>query len=229
MKGLRPTRAVVDLDALARNFHTLSGRVAPDCAVMPVVKADGYGHGAGVVARRLQREGATSFAVAVVEEAAELRRDGVAGEILVMGWIGQDQLPDLIRHGLVANAHSLELLAELAAFSEARRTVLPLHLKLDTGMTRLGLLPADLPDAIALLQRSAFLRVEGAFQNFASADDEADGQSVAQIDCFAEMVRALELGGVRVPMVHVANSAGTLASPRWPASLPPPARVRPGL
>jgi len=103
---LRPTRAVIDLDALASNFRTLARETPPGVAVMPVVKADAYGHGAVPVSRRLVEEGADILGVAVVEEGAELRRGGVEVPILVMGWIGPDQLDALVAHRLTPNAHS---------------------------------------------------------------------------------------------------------------------------
>ncbi len=196
---------------------------------MPVVKADGYGHGAEAVSRRLEREGAQSFAVAVVEEGVELRRAGIASEILVMGWIGAGQLPDLVRFGLTGNLHSFETLASLGAFSRAWRKVLPVHLKLDTGMTRLGFRPEDVEELARSLARFPEIRVEGAFQNFASADDPGSGQTAGQVASFGRMIQDLEARGVRPATLHVANSAGTLFPPAWPAGLRPPSRVRPGL
>lgn len=228
--GLRPTRAIVDLDALARNFHALRRRLPPGTEVMPVVKADAYGHGAAVISGRLQDEGARAFAVAVVEEGAELRREGITGEILVMGSLTHEQLPELLRHGLVANAHSLELLADLAAYSRAHRKAIPVHLKVDTGMTRLGLLPEELPQAIELLKIGGrWLRLEGLFQNFASADDAESSQTASQVRVLSDIYATLAQAGLRPPCLHVANSAGTWRPPAWPDSLPPPARVRPGL
>lgn len=229
MRALRPTRAIVDLDALGSNYRHLAGRLPRETAVMPVVKADAYGHGAGPVARRLEAEGARSLAVAVVEEGAELRRAGVTAEVLVMGFIGPEQLPDLVRHRLVPNAHSLELLADLAAFAAGHGIDLPLHLKLDTGMTRLGIRPPDLPAAIDLLRRTPRLSVAGVFQNFASADDPSSPQTAAQLETLATAWRALCSAGLSPKEVHVANSAGTLRSLAWPDGLPPPSRVRPGL
>jgi alanine racemase len=221
---------VVDLDALAANYRTLAGRLPDGCAPMPVVKADAYGHGAADCARRLVAEGAPALAVAVVEEAAELRRAGIGGEILVMGYLGADQLPELVRHGLVANVHSVALIGELAAFARGRGVRLPVHLKLDTGMTRLGIPPRELADAAAALAdaRDA-LDVAGVFQNFASADDESSEQTPGQVRTFAEMLSTLRARGITPPLVHVANSAATLAPPAWPAELPRPSRVRPGL
>lgn len=229
MRALRPTRARVDLDALARNHRRLAGGLPSGTVVMPVVKADAYGHGAGPVACRLERDGARSLAVAVVEEGAELRRAGVAAEILVMGFIGKDQLPDLVRHRLVPNAHSLELLADLAAFATGHAIDLDLHLKLDTGMTRLGLRPADLPDALERLGRAPRLHVRGLFQNFASADDPSSTQTAAQLRVFSDAWRTLAAACVGPVEIHVGNSAGSLRALDWPDDLPGPSRVRPGL
>ena len=211
--NLRPTRAVVDLDALSANFRTLERFAGADVSVLPVVKADGYGHGAVPVARRLVENGAGILAVAVVEEGAELRRGRVDVPILVMGWIGPDQLEQLVANRLTPNAHSPEQLRELVDFTEAKRTALRLHLKLDTGMTRLGILPDQLShvlDVVARAKERLFL--EGVFQNFASADDAASGQTASQRKTFEGMLAAIRAAGHVPSMIHTDNSAATLAS-----------------
>jgi alanine racemase len=193
---------------------------------MPVVKADAYGHGAAHVARRLAAEGAAIFAVAVVEEGLELRRAGITQPILVMGWIGKDQLGSLVQGGLTANIHSVEQAEELKIFLEGeergKEGPLPVHLKLDTGMTRLGVLPADVPRILDLLdgaQEKIFL--EGVFQNFASADDPGGAQTEAQAITFEECVRAVRARGHRPSMIHTDNSAAMLSrlgNPNFPSS-----------
>ena len=196
---------------------------------MPVVKADGYGHGAGAVARKLESVGARSLAVAVVEEGVELRRAGIRAEILVMGWIGAGQLPDLVRFGLTGNVHSLEMAALLGDFARGRGVNLAVHLKLDTGMSRLGVRPEETAELAEALRRAPELRVAGTFQNFASADDPGSFQTRQQLETFALMVRSLEARGIGTGVLHVANSAGTLVPAAWPSGLPAPGRVRPGL
>jgi len=231
---LRPTHAVVDLDALASNYRAITRSLPKSCALMPVVKADAYGHGAGHVARRLAEEGAPVFAVAVVEEGLELRRAGITQPILVMGWIGKDQLGSLVDGGLTANIHSVEQAEELKSFLEGEegrggaraasgpRAPLPVHLKLDTGMTRLGVLPADVPRILDLLDRvRGKIFLEGVFQNFASSDEAASRQTEAQITTFKEIFSLVLARGHRPTMVHVANSGATL--------LPPPFEEIPGL
>ncbi|HSB64908.1 MAG TPA: alanine racemase [Thermoanaerobaculia bacterium] len=211
---LRPTHAVIDLDALASNYRAITGALPKGCALMPVVKADAYGHGAGHVARRLAEEGAPIFAVAVVEEGLELRRAGITQPILVMGWIGKDQLGALVDGGLTPNVHSVEQGEELREFLEGKEGIapLPVHLKLDTGMTRLGVLPVDLPrvlDLFAGLEEKIFL--EGVFQNFASADDPGSAQTEAQTRTFEECVHAVRARGFRPTMIHTDNSAATFS------------------
>jgi len=189
---------------------------------MPVVKADAYGHGAAHVAKRLAAEGAPMFAVAVVEEGLELRRAGVLQPILVMGWIGKDQLGSLVEGGLTANIHSVEQGEELKIFLEGEQGTLPVHLKLDTGMTRLGVLPADVPGVLDLLDAmKGRIFLEGVFQNFASSDRSGDPQNEAQARTFREIVSSVLARGHRPTMVHVANSGATL--------LPPPFKEIPGL
>ena len=230
--NLRPTRAVVDLDALAANFRTLVRALPPGVAVMPVVKADGYGHGAVPVARRLAEEGAGILAVAVVEEGAELRRGGVDIPILVMGWIGPDQLEALEANRLTPNAHSPQQLRELVEFTEAKRTKLRLHLKLDTGMTRLGILPDQLSQVLdAVARAKEHLILEGVFQNFASADESGSAQTDAQARVFEAMLAAIRAAGHSPSMIHTDNSAATLASLGSPSrkDLLGISHVRPGL
>jgi alanine racemase len=224
---------------------------------MPVVKADGYGHGAAHVARRLAAEGAKVFAVAVVEEGLELRRAGIAQPILVMGWIGRDQLSFLVGGGLTPNIHSVEQAEELKIFldreeknflereegkvtapgprgrtSGAARLPLPVHLKLDTGMTRLGVLPADVPrilDLLDALEGRIFL--EGVFQNYASSDRPDDPQTEAQTHTFEEILSLVLSRGHRPSMIHTDNSAAMLSrllnSPS--EQVLEPTHVRPGL
>jgi len=216
---LRPTHAVVDLDALARNYRTLAARLPAGVGVLPVVKADAYGHGARPVARRLVEEGAPMLAVAVVEEGMELRGAAVAAPILVMGWIGPEQLDALVIHGLTPNAHSPEQLKELIDFAESRDVTLPVHLKLDTGMTRLGILSDQLSETMQLLRKSnGRLFLEGVFQNYASADEAMSAQTAGQSRTFAEMLAAIRAAGHSPTLIHTDNSAATLSGLSGPSS-----------
>ncbi len=211
--ALRPTHAVVDLDALARNVRAIAARLPAGVGILPVVKADAYGHGARPVARRLVEEGVPMLAVAVVEEGMELRGAAIAAPILVMGWIGPEQLDALVIHGLTPNAHSPEQLKELIDFAEAKDVTLPVHLKLDTGMTRLGILPGQLSDAMDLLRHAGKrISLEGVFQNYASADEAMSAQTAGQSKTLAEMLAEIRAAGHSPTMIHTDNSAAALSA-----------------
>jgi alanine racemase len=201
---------------------------------MPVVKADAYGHGAAHVATRLAAEGARIFAVAVVEEGLELRRAGILQPILVMGWIGRDQLASLVQGGLTANIHSVEQAEELRIFLEREERKeerkadgpLPVHLKLDTGMTRLGVRAADVPRVLDLLEGMGEEKIflEGVFQNFASSDRPDDPQTEVQTRTFEEILALVLSRGHRPSMIHTDNSAAMLSrlgNPNFPSSFSP--------
>ncbi len=181
---------------------------------MPVVKADAYGHGAAHVARRLGEEGARIFAVAVVEEGLELRRAGILHPILVMGWIGKDQLASLVDGRLTPNIHSVDQAKELRIFLEGKEGKAPLsvHLKLDTGMTRLGARAEDVPHVLDILENGKQkIHMEGVFQNFASSDRWDDPQNEAQSHTFGEILALVRSRGHRPAMIHTDNSGATMA------------------
>jgi len=213
----------VDLSAIGRNFRSLSARVAP-ASVLPVVKADAYGHGAAAVAGRLQAEGARTFAVAIAEEGAALRRSGLAGDILVLNYSAPADVPLHRAYGLTPTLYDLDQAKAFAAAAGGREAPLPVHLKLDTGMGRLGLRPEELPAAIALLREAKSLRVAGVFSNLASSSDPSSPTTRTQAAALREGVAALREAGIEAGTVHLANSGGALAHPgSWLDA------VRPGL
>ncbi|HUG54387.1 MAG TPA: alanine racemase [Vicinamibacteria bacterium] len=218
--SLRPVRARVDLDRLAANYHAL--RALVPVPVMPVVKADAYGHGAVPVARRLVAEGVPRLAVAYVEEAVELREAGIAAPLVVLAPFGPGQEDALLAYGLtpvVSTPRTLD--AVLQAAGEAPRP-LAVHLKLDTGMRRLGFARDAFVQAAAILAATKGIELEGVMTHLASADEDA-AATARQLDLFDEAVETLHARGLRPPFVHACNSAG-LAFFRPSHTL-----VRPGL
>ena len=228
--ALRPTTAHIDLGALRHNLGQVR-RLAGAREVIAIVKADAYGHGAVPVARALAAEGVTRFGVALVEEGRALREAGIRGEVLVLGGLVEDQAAEIVELGLTAtifHAGHAEALNEAAR--RAGRAV-PVHVKIDTGMGRLGFSPDAAPDAVAALARCAFLRLEGLMTHFADADlaDPAYArEQVARFDAVAETVRR---AGVRIPIRHAANSAAVMAASSWRSAMGGPLydAVRPGL
>ena len=215
---LRAARARIDLDRLAANYDAI--RAAAGIPVMPVVKADAYGHGAATVARALVAKGAKHLAVAYVEEGVALRQSGVVVPIVVLAGFAPGQAAVLAPYGLTPVVSTPQNLAAL--IGHARGGVRPrAHVKADTGMGRLGFGSEAFVEA-ALRLRDAGIEVEGAMTHLASADEDA-GVTARQLDRFDDAVARLAARGLRPPLIHACNSAG-LAYIRPTHTL-----VRPGL
>lgn len=216
--AIRPTRVEVDLGALRHNARVL-GRIART-AVFAVVKADAYGHGAVHVARALAASGdIAGFAVSLVEEGSRLRDAGIEQPILVMGPAlagGYDELVARRMIAVISDPQDLEGIARAAGRGQGRVAV---HLKIDTGMGRLGFLPERLPAVIERIRALGHLDIQGVCTHFACADtdDPLDSACMthAQLRCFDEAVAALGAMGIRPALLHTANSSATL---RFPSS-----------
>jgi alanine racemase len=215
---LRAARARIDLDRLGANYAAI--RAAVSRPVMPVVKADAYGHGAVTVAWALVEKGAKHLAVAYVEEGVALRQAGIAVPIVVLAGFAPGQAPVLAPYDLTPVVSTPQTLAALIA--HARGGARPrAHVKVDTGMGRLGFTPEAFVEA-ALRLRESGIEVEGAMTHLACADEDA-GLTARQLDRFDDAVARLAKRGLRPPLIHACNSAG-LAFVRPTHTL-----VRPGL
>ncbi len=211
---LRRAWVEIDLGALARNFGRVAAAVAP-ARVLPVVKADGYGHGGVAVARVLEPLGAAGFAVALVEEGVELRRAGIRSPILVLSPTPAGAVGELFDFGLVPAVSGLDQLDRLEAEAGARGRRIDLHLKFDTGMTRLGLPTAAAPAVLARVRRSEFLALAGLMSHLAEADRPESPANERQMARFGELLAALDGAGYTATerdriAVHLANSDGAL-------------------
>lgn len=220
---VRPTRVMIDLDALADNFQAIRQRVAPS-KVMPILKANAYGHGLVPVARLMERLGADYLGVAVLEEGILLRKMGIRTPILVLGGIWGSQVPLFLKYDLTLTASSIEKLQQIDQAAEALGTVARVHLKIDTGMERIGV---HFYSAEAFLEASLkcrHVRVEGIFSHFANADDADLTSARLQLERFQEVLRFYEKRSLPLPMRHMANSAAILRLPEAYFDL-----VRPGI
>jgi alanine racemase len=205
----RSAWAEVDLGAIADNARTLADLAAP-AALCAVVKANGYGHGATPVARAAIEGGATWLAVALTAEGAELRDAGFSVPILLLSEPPADEHDDVVRFDLTPTVYTEAGIASLAA---AARRPLAVHLKVDTGMHRVGCAPGDVvPLAKAILSHSE-LRLGGVWTHCAVADEPGHPATELQAERFAAAVRELEAAGIAVPLVHAANSAATIDHP----------------
>ncbi len=208
----RPTWAEVDLDALAHNFRVVRDVVGSGVKVLAAVKANAYGHGAVECSRRLAKEGADWFGVALPEEGVELRNAGITKPILCMGgsWARQEDL--CIQQQLTPVVYRLDVAAALnRAAADAGKTV-DIHVKIDTGMGRLGVPCDDLRGFFDSLRSCHNLRVDGLMTHLASADDEAKAAYTdTQLQRFRDAIATVREGGFTPTHVHAANSAALFA------------------
>jgi alanine racemase len=205
----RPTVAEIDLSALVTNYQALRA-LAQGAEFMAVVKADAYGHGAVAVSHALAREGCRHFGVATLGEAKELRAAGLEERIYVMGGFFAQEAPELVELDIVPFVGDPAALPVLDSAAASHGAGFPIHLKLDTGASRLGITAADLPDAIRTLKHCRHLTVEGVCTLLASAADPSSPVTQAQLSAFGQGVEMLRQAGFDPRYLHVANSAATV-------------------
>ena len=220
----RPTWAEIDLDALASNFRAVRARVGAGVRVMGVVKADAYGHGAAECARRLEAEGADWFGVATPEEGFALRRAGVSRPVLSFGGFWEGQAAACLARGVVPVVYRLDMAEALCAAAREAGVVAEIHVKVDTGMGRLGVRHDEAAEFAERLSGVASVRVGGLLTHFAAADEPGrDCFTEDQLRRFREAVAAFRSRGFNPTYEHMANSAAALAHPETRGNL-----VRPG-
>ena len=209
---IRPTRAEIDLGALTRNLETLH-TAAPGIDVLAVVKADAYGHGAVPVSRGLEAAGVRFLGVALVEEGLALRQAGVTSDILVLGGAYDGGWEAMIEHRMIPVVFRPEHLASLDAAAAARGTTARAHLKVDTGMGRLGVLPPDVPAFLETARGRKRVVLEGLCSHFANADLADAALTEKQIASFRTALGQMRTAGFDPRWRHLSNSAGLLALP----------------
>ncbi len=218
------------MDNLSHNYHLLRERIPADCRFLGVVKADAYGHGAVPVSRQLVDLGADYLAVSNMEEAVQLRRSYIRLPILILGYTPAFYAEDMVDMGIRQEVHSLEYARQLSEALAGTGKRLKVHVKLDTGMSRLGFFAYENPETLEQIRQAAALEglvPEGVFTHFSVADslDPADQAFTAlQFRRFTETVEALEAAGVRFKLRHCCNSAATLLHPEYALDM-----VRPGI
>ena len=206
---MRATRAIIHLDAFRRNIRLVRARIGAGRKLCVPVKADGYGHGAIPLAKTAVEEGAAFLAVATVEEGAELRRGGIDGAILLLSVPIPEEIPELIAHRLTPLVGDAEFVAALAAASERPADPLTVHLKVDTGMGRVGCPPESAAELASLIAARPGLRLSGVATHLAvsdSLDPEDRRYTREQLDRFAAAVAAIRAAGLDPGLVHAANT-----------------------
>jgi alanine racemase len=206
--------AEVDLAAIARNVRLLQRTLKPPARLMAVVKANAYGHGAVPVAQTTLQHGAEWLGVARVGEGRELRDAGIAAPILVLGPIAPAEADNAVRARLTVAITSLNVARALSMQSQQQNTVTPVHLKIDTGMSRFGV-PLDAVTNVArVLRNLPALQLEGAFTHFATSDQHDQTFTQQQANRFEQALTELEDAGIPIAIRHASNSGGILSSER---------------
>jgi alanine racemase len=218
------TYATIDLPALAHNLSQIRERLSQDCSIMAVVKANAYGHGAIDVSRALVQSGVARLAVASVQEGVTLREAGINAEILVLVDLFDKHIQELLAYRLTPVITEERLLPALAKAAEALNQPLSIHVKVDTGMGRLGFSPSELATLFDALPAWKSLHIEGFMTHLADSDGDDSSHTEQQLKSFRGLLEQIEQRGIKVPFVHAANSAAIVRYPQSHFSL-----VRPGI
>lgn len=207
------TWAEIDLGAIGHNVQVLKRHTRPEVELCAVVKANAYGHGAEAVARTALARGASRLAVARLEEGVALRQAGLTAPILVMGPLAPDGAPIAVSQQLTPTVNSPAVARAFSQAAQAAGQTVPVHLKVDTGMGRFGLLPDEVVPFAQDVLRLPGLRLEGFWTHFAVADEADKSYTRHQLSLYRQTLQDLEVAGFPVQLRHVANSAATLDLP----------------
>jgi alanine racemase len=214
MNQHRPTWVEISLPALKHNYLTIRNHLSAPAQLMAVVKANAYGHGAVECARALEAAGADWFGVALVEEGIELRRAGITRPIFLLGGFWRGQADDVIARDLTAAVYRLDQVEELDARASALGRIVNFHLKVDTGMGRLGIRLDELAEFARALGRFDSVKLDGVMTHLAAADSATTDYTERQISRYEESVEILRDLGFDPSWRHIANSAGIHAYPQ---------------
>jgi alanine racemase len=221
--GYRPTWAEVNLDNVAYNFRQIKKLVSPGVKVMVTVKADAYGHGLIPVAKRLCACGVDYLGVASIDEGVKLREANIDVPVLVLGLVLQEDVEPLCTYNLTATVCTKELALELSKTAKRFKKPIRVHIKVDTGMGRIGVMHQDAFEIVKYIHRLKFIHIEGIFTHLAFADMNKEF-TLHQIELFNNLLEKLRVQGIHIPFTHAANSAGLINCKKGHFNM-----VRPGL
>ncbi|MCF6093759.1 alanine racemase [Microaerobacter geothermalis] len=210
------TWAEINLSAISHNITLFRKHIPKEANIMAVVKANGYGHGAAEVAKTALQSGASWLAVATLEEAKELRKTFPSVPLLILGYTPPEGMGEVAEFSLSACAFDRDVLKQASEEGEKRGKIIPVHLKVDTGMGRIGV--TNKRELLSLLQdikQSPYLQLEGLFTHFACADEEDKSYSYQQYERFRQFIEWTKEEGITPKIIHCSNSAAAMAFPEW--------------
>ena len=208
----RPTHCCIDHAALRWNLQQIRAKVGAQVKILSMVKANAYGHGAVAAAKTLHTAVGDAFGVATPDEGIELRRSGIGAPILVVAGVYQDQLEPFFAHSLTPVIYDLDGLTALESAVERRGASLDIHLKIDTGIGRLGVLACELDSWLPRLKALKALKIEGVLSHFSTAESVDGDFTKKQLEIFSSVVARMRAAGM-TPLFHFANSAATITQP----------------
>ena len=220
-------RAIIHLDHFMENFRIIQKIVGQEKRICVPVKADAYGHGAKEIARASLKAGAFCFAVADLQEGALLRNDGITAPILLFSQALPYEIPEIIKNKLTPLVSDIEFIQMLDDAASTANTRLPVHLKIDTGMGRLGCTPAQAVELARKISSSNGLEYAGTLTHFACADSSVQSDieyTERQIACFDKVVKEIQAAGIDTGIVHAANSGAVILHPKARYNM-----IRPGI
>jgi len=231
MSSHRATSAEINLKAFRSNLRIIKYLMGPDAATMAIVKADAYGHGAAQCARAALEEGVGYLGVGIIQEGIELRESGITSPILILGGIYPNEAEDLIKHNLSTSLSTSALANAISKQAKRAGLKVGVHIKVDTGMARLGVKPENFECLLADVMNYKNIKIEGVFTHLACADDENPKVTRDQISRFSEILKELHGTNLSEPnssnenlFIHSANTAGLLRFPESKFNM-----VRPGI
>lgn len=211
----RKAWAEISLDAIEENVKAFQKELHPNTRLMAVVKADGYGHGAVEVAKAAIQAGADRLAVALLDEAILLRKSGVKAPILILGYTPPDAVEEAISENITITVYSKNVIHRMIQVAEAKKKIAKIHLKVDTGMGRIGVRTKEEALELAKSISSDFVKLEGIFTHFADADNPKDSSyTYQQYEKFTEILNYLKKSKIHIPIKHCCNTAATISFPQ---------------
>jgi alanine racemase len=222
---LRPAWIQINLDNLKKNIKNIKEIIDDGTEIMGVIKADGYGHGAVKIAEVLRQENIKWFAVSMVEEALKLRENGFEENILILGYTSEDDFCKLIKYNLTPTIYEFSQAKYLNELAFKHGCVKSIHIKIDTGMGRLGYSSLEKAvEEIIEISKLSNIKIEGIFSHLAAADEIHNDYTKKQFDYFTKLLNKLEKEKITIPIKHIANSAAVINFPEMHLNL-----IRPGI
>ena len=212
--GYRRVQANIDLEAICQNILEIKGKINPNTMIMAIIKADGYGHGAVPIAKALEKIGVDAYGVAIIEEAIELRKEGITKPILILGFTAKEQYELVVSYDIIQTVFEYNMAEALDFEAKKQGKIAKIHIKLDTGMSRIGF--ADTRENILEIKRIAKLnniKIEGLFSHFACADEVNKASAHLQLKRFLDFAKKLENENIIIPVKHISNSAAIIDLP----------------